>query len=338
LRKKPPTKRPVRLVLTMGDPAGIGPELCVKLLTRGPLPPDVALTVVGSASVLREAGRVLGRELSTPIADSPAQQAGKKAVLDLHDFPLALLRKRRPKPECGRASMDYIERVVSEVQEGRADAIVTSPISKQAIAAAGSPYPGHTEMLAALTGGGRSVMVLMCGKLRVAFATTHVALRDVSARLTSVAISHTGKVLADGLERYFAVKRPRIAVCALNPHASDGGRFGDEEERVIAPAIKELVAEGVSATGPYSCDTLFVEAMSGHYDGVVAMYHDQGMIPIKVHGIAGVVNVTFGLPIIRTSPGHGTAYDIAGTGVADVSSTAEAVVTAAAMVRASWQL
>ncbi len=316
-------KRLVRLVISMGDPCGIGPEVCLRALASEEIAPDTALTAVGSLRVLEETARRIG-----------AEPPGEAAVLDLDNFPKAMLSEHRPTAEGGEASLEYIERAVQEVMAGRADAVVTCPISKEAIGAAGSPYAGHTELLGALTGAERPVMLLLKGALRVALATTHLALRDVPEALTVEGIAHTGKVLGDALGRYFAVAHPRIAVCALNPHAGDGGRFGDEEERIIAPASAQIRENGFAVSGPLPADTLFAKALADRFDGVVAMYHDQGMIPVKLSGLAEVVNVTLGLPIVRTSPGHGTAYDIAGRGVAEESSTVEAIRTAAAMVRA----
>ena len=330
-------KRPVRLLLTMGDPCGVGPELCVKALASRKLPADLALTVVGSRAVIAHAAKSGGTRLAARVAQSPAQKAGARAVLDVCDFPIEALRRRCPTAEGGRASIRCIETAVRLVLDGCADGIVTSPISKEAIGAAGSPHPGHTEMLGALSGVERPVMLLVSGPLRVAFVTTHLALRDVPRAITAVGIHHTGKVLAEALRRYFGIPEPSIAVCSLNPHAGDGGRFGDEEARLIAPAIEKLRRDGVNASGPLPSDTLFAKALRGEYNGVVAMYHDQGMVAVKLSGLADVVNVTLGLPFVRTSPGHGTAYDIAGTGVADVTSTAAAVRLAAGMVRVSLE-
>jgi len=294
----------------------------VKALASRRLPRGVRITVVGSRQMLQKAAEVAG--VRTP---------AEAAVLDLDNFPTAMLDERRPSAESGRACLEYIVRAVAEAKAGRADAIVTMPISKEAIGAAGSPYPGHTEMLGALTGVERPVMLLVSGGLRVAFVTTHLALRDVPRALTRGAIVQTAEMLAGGLRQYFAIPEPRVALCALNPHGSDGGRFGDEESRTIAPAADQLRRSGLNVCGPLPSDTLFTRALAGDYDGVVALYHDQGMIPIKLAGLAGVVNVTLGLPIIRTSPGHGTALDIAGKGIADESSTLEAIRLATSMAR-----
>jgi 4-hydroxythreonine-4-phosphate dehydrogenase len=192
-------------------------------------------------------------------------------------------------------------------------------------------------MLGELTATERPVMLLINGELRVAFATTHLALNHVCCALTTELIVHTGSTLGDALGRYFGVSAPQIAVCAVNPHSGDGGRFGDEEQRIIQPAVERIRERGLDARGPFPSDTLFSRAVDGRFDGVLAMYHDQGMIPIKMRGLGEVVNVTLGLPIIRTSPGHGTAYDIAGTGSADPASTLAALKTATAMVRSDRQ-
>jgi 4-hydroxythreonine-4-phosphate dehydrogenase len=294
----------LRVLITMGDPGGVGPELCARLLSGLPPAPDVGLAVVGARSVL---GPVQGE------------------VIDLDNVPPEARGVHAPTAAGGRASIEYIEWAVREAMAGRADAVVTCPISKEAIGAAGSPHAGHTEMLGALTGSARPVMLLVRGSLRVAFVTTHAALRDVPERLTSDGIVLTASTLAGALRTDFGVADPRLAVCALNPHAGDGGRFGDEEARIIRPAVETLRQEGIEASGPHPSDTLFERALAGAWDGVIAMYHDQGMIPIKLGGLGEVVNVTLGLPIVRTSPGHGTAYDIAGTGAADAASLLAAV-------------
>jgi len=327
----------VRLAVTMGDPRGIGPEICARALAGGQLPTRVGVTVVGSLAVLRAAARTAGVRLNAQVLDRGARGLPECgiSVLDLDNFPVSLLSPRKPSAPSGRASLDYIEKAVAIAMSGGADAVVTGPISKEAIGAAGSPHPGHTEMLAELTGAEKPVMMLLSGGLRVAFVTTHLALRDVPNAVTRGEIYNTGVALGEGLRKYFGVKQPRLAVCGLNPHCGDGGRFGDEEERIIAPAVADLRQGGLCVDGPLPSDTLFAKALAGDYDGVVALYHDQGMIAIKLSGVGGVVNVTLGLPIIRTSVGHGTAYDIAGRGFADESSLMEAIRLAAQMVRVS---
>lgn len=328
----------IRIVLSMGDPCGVGPELCLKAMRSPRLPADAALTVVGSLELLGEEARALGVRPALRAVPEAEQRAGGGAVIDMGRVDLPRPLPRSATAEGGRASLEYIERAVQETLGGRADALVTCPISKEAIGAAGSPYPGHTEMLGALTGCERPVMLLVSGGLRVAFATTHIALKDVPGALTAKGVAYTGSVLARALKEQFGIREPRVAVCALNPHAGDGGRFGDEEPRLLEGAVARLKAEGVDASGPHPADTLFARALAGRYDGVVALYHDQGMIAIKLSGVGGVVNVTLALPIIRTSPGHGTAYDIAGRGIADEASLMAAIELAAGMAGRRTQI
>lgn len=319
----------------MGDPRGIGPEVVLKALRGGELPRGVRLLVVGSRAVLEAEAESLGLHAELPVPGDAGAESRGCSLVDLDNFPPERLEPRRPDALSGRASLDYIEKAVSMALRGEADAIVTGPINKEAIGAAGSPFPGHTEMLAALTGGGRSVMLLTGSKLRVAVATTHIALRDVPSVLVAQDIAETAQVIADGLRRFFGIASPRLAICGLNPHCGDGGRFGDEEERILAPAIEAARRAGVDLDGPKPADTVFTQALRGDYDAVLALYHDQGMIPVKLAGLGNVVNVTLGLPIIRTSVGHGTAYDIAGRGLADEGSLVAAIRLAAEMVSAS---
>jgi 4-hydroxythreonine-4-phosphate dehydrogenase len=318
--------KPVTLAVSAGDPRGIGPEILAKALCSGQLPSGIRLLAVVPAGVLRREAERLGLLcLENPDAHT---------VVDTSDFTADHVEPREPSAESGRAALACIERAVALVQSGEADALVTGPISKEAIAAAGSPFPGHTEMLAHLTGGGRPVMMLVNGPLRVAMVTTHMALREVPDAVTAEAIVATAQIVDDGLRRYFGVGAPRLAVCGLNPHAGDGGRFGDEEALVISPAVATARQAGIDLVGPCPADSVFLQAVAGRYDAVLPLYHDQGMVPVKMAGLGSVVNVTLGLPIIRTSVGHGTAFDIAGTGKADPSSLLAAIDLAAAMVRA----
>jgi 4-hydroxythreonine-4-phosphate dehydrogenase len=221
----------------------------------------------------------------------------------------------------GHAMLDYIEWACAQCQEGKAAGMITAPIQKEAIHAAGCEFPGHTELLAQRCGVDKVVMMLAGPRLKVCLVTTHVALRDVPSVLTQAEVEATLHVTDAAMRRYFHPDRaPRIAVLALNPHAGEGGMFGDEEERIIAPAIKNAQQEGIHASGPHSADTLFHFALQGGYDAVVCMYHDQGLIPLKLLHFDDGVNVTLGLPIIRTSVDHGTAYDLAGSGKANPSS------------------
>jgi len=321
-----------RLAVSMGDPRGVGPEVCALALSGDRMPPGAGVTVVGDRGVLEAAAEVCGVELhaETLEAGDPMPASGT-AVHDLDNFPQGELEPRRPDARSGRASLEYIETAAELVRSGRADALVTGPINKEAIAAAGSGYPGHTEMLADMCGAERPVMLMVSGDLRVGMATTHVALRAVPDELSIDGLLQVGGLLAGGVEHYFAGPEPVIAVCGLNPHCGDGGRFGDEEARVIEPAVETLNQQGIDARGPLPADTVFERAACGEYDAVLAMYHDQGMIPVKFRGLDSVVNVTLGLDFIRTSVGHGTAYDIAGTGRVSEGSLLEAMRVAVEM-------
>ncbi len=329
------TDRPARLVLTMGDPRGVGPEVIIKALNGRGLPRDARVLIVGSAPVLAHSAEALGVKVEARCVGEPDWEREAPALLDTGAFPICELEPRRADAVGGRAALDYIERAVGLVLAGNADAIVTAPINKEAIGAAGSPFPGHTEMLAHLSGARLPVMMLASPRLRVALVTTHVALREVPDAIRAEDIIETARILSDGLRRFFGVKAPRIAVCGLNPHCSDGGRFGDEEARVVEPAAEAARRAGIDLRGPKPADSVFWHAQEGEYDAVLALYPDQGMIPVKMGGLAEVVDVTLGLPFVRTGVGHGTAYDIAGRGRADERSLVNAVRMAARMVRSS---
>jgi len=322
-----------RIAVTMGDPRGIGPEIILKALSGHDLPADAGLVVVGAREVLEHEARALGLDVDLPTAGSPG--TGAVSLVDLGNFPAERLTPHSPDASAGRASVEYIERAVRMALDGDVDAVVTAPINKEAIAAAGSPFAGHTEMLAHLTGGSRPVMLMVSEALRVALVTTHMALRDVPKAITGRKVMATTQIVADGVRRFFGVEEPRIAVCGLNPHASDGGRFGNEEQKIIAPAVAKLRQTGLDVIGPVPSDTAFLKARQDAYDAVVALYHDQALIPVKMSGLGSVVNVTLGLRIIRTSVGHGTAYDIAGRGEADEASLVAAIRLAGRMARAS---
>jgi 4-hydroxythreonine-4-phosphate dehydrogenase len=235
--------------------------------------------------------------------------------------------------EAGQIAFEGVERAVALALEGAIDGIVTAPLNKEAIALAGHPYPGHTEILADLTGTRDFAMMLTALKLRVVHVTTHVGIRRMLERVTTERVLTTIR-LADRALRDMGVDAPSVGVAGLNPHAGEGGLFGDEEIRVITPAIQQARAEGIDATGPWPADTLFGRAVAGDFDVAVAMFHDQGHIAVKVLGFETGVNATIGLPIVRTSVDHGTAFDIAGTGRATHDSLVEAIAVGAAMARA----
>jgi 4-hydroxythreonine-4-phosphate dehydrogenase len=256
------------------------------------------------------------------IADLPARQR-----ISVGSWGLGSGERSEDRPRtirAGRLAGHAVEAAVKLAREGQVDAIVTGPAHKQALHLAGFPYPGHTEWLAHLAGGVDVAMMLAAEELRIVLVTTHVALRDVPALLTQERVIRTGRIADAALKRWWGLARPRIAVCAANPHAGEGGLFGDEEERVLRPA-----AEALGAAGPLPADTVFVRAMRGEFDAVLAPYHDVGMTAIKVAAFGRAVNVTLGLPFPRTSPDHGTALDIAGTGRADPSSMRAAIELAA---------
>ena len=294
-----------RLALSVGDPAGIGPEVVAAAL-RAISPADAELIVYGDIDAVQAAGGVLDGVATRAIAS-------------------ARVRPGHPDPAAARGIIGAIQTAARDCLSGSVDALVTAPISKQVIAAGGFAYPGHTELLEETCGAGRAVMLLVGRGLRVGLATIHCALREVPDRLSTAGIALVLGILHDDLERRFGLRAPRIAVCGLNPHAGEAGRFGDEEARVISPAIEAARARGVAASGPYAADSLFHRAVSGEFDAVLAMYHDQGLGPIKTHAFGQAVNVTLGLPIVRTSVDHGTAFDIAGQGRADPGSMIEAV-------------
>lgn len=288
----------VRLAVTLGDPRGIGPEIVAKALAA---PLDAELTILGADDQLG-------------------------AVPAAHHVPMGRWAGQGGARRAGTITGHAIEAAARLALEGRVDAIVTAPASKQALQLAGFPYPGHTEMLAHLAGDVDVAMMLASDRLRVVLVTTHVALRDVPALLTAAALLRAGEVTRKALRDWFGIAEPRLALCALNPHAGDGGLFGDEDDRVLRPA-----AERLGAAGPLPADTVFVRAMRGEFDAVLAPYHDVGMTAIKVASFGSAVNVTLGLPFPRTSPDHGTAFDLAGTGRADPSSMRRALELAAAL-------
>jgi 4-hydroxythreonine-4-phosphate dehydrogenase len=287
-----------RIAVTLGDPRGIGPEVVAKALRDDGVARAATFVVVGPSGTDVAVQETVGSWTSggTPSA------AGKLA---------------------GAA----VERAVQLARAGTVDAIVTAPLDKAALLAGGYDYPGHTEMLAGLTGS-RVAMMLASPKLRVVLATTHIALRDVVSSLTRQGLLETTEITRQGLREWFGIAEPRLALCALNPHAGDAGRFGSEDDELLAPA-----ARAANIAGPFPADTVFVRAMRGEFDAVIAPYHDVGMTAIKVASFGGAVNVTLGLPFPRTSPDHGTAIDIAGRGVANASSMIEAIVTCTEIVR-----
>ncbi len=324
---------PPLLALTMGDPAGVGPEVLVRVLADRETHRVCRPVAIGSLALLRETAARLALPLELMPAAPPWNRCtgpGTATVIDPCPPAGEPIVPGTPSVAAGRAALACIERAAELALDGIADGMVTAPISKAAIHLAGSPFPGHTEMLASLTGASRVVMMLAGGGLRVSLATIHIPLSAVPDALARVDLPGVIELTAAAVET-LGFPSPRIAVCGLNPHAGEGGMFGDEEERIIIPAMRRAIAQGIDAVGPLPADTVFHRALKGDFQGVVAMYHDQGLAPLKTVAFHRGVNITLGLPIVRTSPDHGTAFDIAGKGLADPASMHEAVLTAAAM-------
>jgi 4-hydroxythreonine-4-phosphate dehydrogenase len=332
------TKKPI-LGITMGDPAGIGPEVIAKALAQRSIRARCRPIVIGSRPVMEATVRSLGVQLQTVTVHDHAQTwtGSEVPVLDPLDRPLGRFRVGSVSEKTGAASVVFIETAARLAQAGCIDAVVTGPINKEAINLAGCPYPGHTELLAALTNAKESGMMILGGPLKIMFTTTHVAIRDLSDMLTTGRVLRAIRLANRGLWEYFGVKKPRIGVAALNPHAGESGLFGDEERNIIGPASRQARRAGIQASDPLPADTLFSKAARGEYDGVVAMYHDQGLIPLKLVAFGRCVNLTVGLPILRTSVDHGTAYDIVGKGAADPGSLIEAITLAANLARRKGQ-
>lgn len=321
------------LGITMGDAAGIGPEIIVKLLAGADAPRAV---VFGDAGMLRRAARVLGIPVTiTEIADPTAAQAepGRIEVIPVHALP-ADLPFGRIDARAGQAAYEAILRAIEAAQAGSISAIVTAPISKAALHEAGIDYPGHTEILAERAGVADYAMMLANREIRVLLVSIHVPLSEAIGLVTEENELRAIR-LAALAGRQCGIAHPRIAVAGLNPHAGEGGMFGHEDATIIAPAVARAQAEGINATGPLSGDTVFMRARMGEFDLVVAQYHDQGLIPVKYLGLDEGVNITVGLPFIRTSVDHGTAFEIAGQGLASAASLAAACAQAQAMADAS---
>ncbi len=288
----------LRIAITVGDPSGIGPEVSLKAAE-----------------------------------DARVQAAGEVVLYGpTTDAELAAFPSGKVTAEAGRSAYQTIKRAVSDVQAGRADALVTAPINKEAFAEAGLPWRGHTELLAHLTGAPRVAMMFYSEVLRVVLATVHVPLADVTALLTPDRLEATIRLTAAELPR-FGFPNPRLAMAGLNPHAGEHGLLGREDEQILRPAVEVCRQAGINVVGPLPADTLFVSATRGEYDAVVACYHDQGLIPAKLVAFGRTVNVTLGLPIVRTSVDHGTAFDISRQGIADPSSMVEAVLLAARLAK-----
>jgi 4-hydroxythreonine-4-phosphate dehydrogenase len=309
-----------RLLITLGDVAGIGPEIVARAWPT--LLKQSRPVIVGDPDWLGRGIRLVGSSTEVQVINHPDEARPSESVMPCLPATSANLKNVKPgevSAEAGKAAYDFLCKAIDLTMAGAADGIVTCPLHKEGLRAAGVKHPGHTEVLAERTGTKEFAMVLWGDGIAVAHVTLHIALRDVFAGLTTPAVLEKVRLL-NGLLPKLLSRRPRIGVAALNPHASDGGLFGDEESRIIAPAVAAAVREGIDASGPWPADTLFVRANRGEFDGIVAMYHDEGHIAMKLRSGPRCVNITVGLRIVRTSVAHGTAYDIAGKGVADAGS------------------
>ena len=322
------------IAVTMGDPTGIGPEIIARALARPEITAACRVLVLGDARAMERAVEITGVPFRVELLteglppDNPA--AGVIHLRPLSSLGAEDLVFGKPTRACGEVMYRCITEAARLCLSGAVAGMATAPISKDALNRAGHHYPGHTELLAELTGAREFVMMLAGDRLRVTLVTIHEALKNVPSLVTLDRILSTIRITHRDVGRYFG-KNPRIAVLALNPHCGEGGLFGDEEARIIKPAVEAACSEGINAVGPLSADTLFHFAASGDYDAVVCMYHDQGLIPLKLLHFEDGVNVTLGLPIIRTSVDHGTAYNLAGTGKASDMSMAAAIRMAADM-------
>ena len=323
------------IAITMGDPAGIGPEIIAKALLMPDIYEVCRPVVLGDIGCLESASKGVG-SLSFQGILTPSEVTGRQGIIDV--MPLSDLKNSvspgRPTRNGGKAMVTYILKAVELVTSGQVSAMVTGPISKELMHQAGYEFEGHTELLAHLTGTKDYVMMLAGDRLRVSLVTIHCALAEVPGRLNKDLIVKTIGITYRSLERDFGIDKPKVAVAALNPHAGESGLFGTEDKTIVGPAVEAARDSGLPVEGPFPADTIFYHASTGRYDAVVAMYHDQGLIPLKLLHFSDAVNISLGLPIIRTSVDHGTAYDIAGKGVADPSSLVAAIKVAARIVGA----
>jgi len=319
--------RQPRIAITLGDPNGIGPEVTLKCLRDPSLRAQVRPIVMGSAHVLREHARALGYGdllLHAVTPGGPLPDDGL-AILDVLPDEAPAVDFGRVTADGGRLAMRAVQAATDACIDGWADAMVTAPLSKDAIARAGARFPGHTEYIAERTGAASHAMMMVAGTLRVGLVTAHIPIAEVPSHVTKSAIVEKLDVVHASLRHDFGIEDPTIAVLGLNPHAGDGGVIGREEERIITPAMEAARSDGMRVVGPLPADGFFATDLDSGYDAVLAMYHDQGLVPFKALAFDRGVNFTAGLPIVRTSPDHGTAYNIAGQGVANEGSMRSAI-------------
>jgi 4-hydroxythreonine-4-phosphate dehydrogenase len=322
------------IAVTMGDPAGIGPEIVVKALAHPEIARACRPVVFGDLGLLRRTQRKLHRRVQFVEWKPGERRPRAVAVRSLSALAAAEAKPGVPSRACGAAVYRYVTEAARAALAASVDAIATAPLNKKVLHMAGHRYPGHTELLAEIAGARDVRMMLLGRKLKVVLVTVHLPLMRVARRLDKKKIRVTLELTDVALRRYFSRPRPRLAVAALNPHAGEEEIFGNEEKKIILPAVQEAKRRGVRAFGPFPADSLFYLAARGDYDAVICMFHDQGLIPLKLLDFVGGVALTLGLPFVRTSVDHGTAYDIAGRNKADETSMKEAILLAARLARA----
>jgi len=325
------------IALTLGDPAGIGPEIIVKAFQDEILTIDTRILIIGDAKTLKKTAQQIAPEILIHSIESPNEgwyQPCTIDVIDLNNVP-ETLPMGKPSAEGGKASYESIQKAVELALNDEVAAIATCPINKKSLHLAGHPFPGHTELIGHLTDSKKPTLMMEGNSLRVVLVTTHLPLDQVKSQISEEKVLQTIRLTHDWLQKY-VTEIPRIAVVGLNPHSGDGGIFGQEETEMILPALKTAQKEGIQASGPHPADALFARAASEKYDAVICMYHDQGMIPVKMNGMG--VNITLGLPILRTSVDHGTAYDIVGRNKASAENLKLALKTAGRLSQATLSM
>ncbi|MBI5554543.1 MAG: 4-hydroxythreonine-4-phosphate dehydrogenase PdxA [Elusimicrobia bacterium] len=329
-------EKPV-LGITVGDVAGIGPEIIAKACLEPEIYHLCRPLLIGDVKIFQDSKRFPVKSFTIKVINRPSEavfEFGRINIINIDNIKMAELKIGQVQKMCGQAAVEYIKEAVRLALAGEIKGLVTAPISKEAMHLAGFKYNGHTELLAELTNTGKYVMLLTGGTLKVILLTRHIALKDVSKNITAEKITEAIELGDKGLI-FFGLDSPRIVVCSLNPHMGEGGILGNEEKEILIPAVNQAKKKGYHVDGPISSDSAFYYAAGGKYDLAIAMYHDQGMIPIKLLAYKRSVNMTLGLPFVRTSPCHGTAYDLAGKWVADSGSMLEALKVAAKACRYS---
>ncbi len=322
-------ERKIRVAITQGDTNGVGYEVILKAFADPAILELCTPIIYGSPKIATYHRKALNLETNFSIINSAEDaREGRVNLLSCFDDEVKI-ELGQPSKEAGEAALKALDRAMTDFRQGYYDVLVTAPINKANIQSDSFHFPGHTEYIETSVGDGKkALMILMSDDLRVALVTTHLPVKDIAKAITKEVIVEKASIFHQALRRDFRISSPRIAILALNPHAGDDGLLGSEEKNVIVPAIEELAEKGIQAFGPYPADGFFGSGMFGHFDGVLTMYHDQGLAPFKTIALENGVNYTAGLPIIRTSPDHGTAYDIAGQGKADENSMRQAIYTA----------